>query len=686
MLPNLAALLPQKASLLILHGLTLFILLVPLYLLRQHPGHHLTKKALWVNAGAQVLLFIMALGQGPNLFGALYPLALRAASLTGILWIALALFFEAGKQEEQLTQALSLGLAIAALVSFVRWLPLFTSQSFNQTRFQSIWAWLGLVLVLAIPAIVWFRQPRALGKNELIVYAPFGLAWLLSLFTAPASPTPWALLVFSLIGSVLFAWTAGHKAAPVVTVADVAAALAIPATGQAGEEELIPQADPQAAQRSLAKHLATQLNADFCGLVERKINSSEMDLYEPYDLIREEHLPDFTLQSREVPELIKAYETGAPLTSNTPLEAVRDRKSIQETIAFNRLGNLLFYPLALKERQLGLLFLSPYTEREFASADLDRLNGLRNSVETMLRQSENLHLAHSREVKARKEAEQFQHDNVELGMRISAQEANLIDLTHAVDRLRLMGRSDPVRWQNQYDALARQMEILFDAIQADEIDVAHAALLAKQKTPMESAMRRNARHLRALRQTLEGMQTAPEPQQLEEAADEEQAAFVEEMPEILSPSDLVFRTWRERFASKEVDIIEEIDPSLPGALLEKPLLRSVLDQLMSNALAASPVQGSTRVKIFENQQPDLPRMVAIEVTDQGGGLSPWEQEHFLKFSQANGYPTPVGIGDSQALRQAIRTAWDMGGSWEINSEPGKSTTFQLSLPLEQVAC
>lgn len=683
MLPNITALLPSKPALITLHGLSALVLLIPSFLLRKHTSQKLLRSVLWINMGIQVLLCFIAIFAGANLFGAIYPLALRALTLIGTLWIALYLFMPDKKPEKQVVQAGSMLIALMALFCFVPWLPHFTQKSFNLTHFDPLWAWAAVFIFAAILLAVWLRAPKALDRDKLIVFAPFGLAWLAQALSLRLSTTPWALLTLTLLGYLLFSWVASHEAAPVIRIAEQESDSTANAA-QLLQADLQPLANPAEAQRSLAKSMAEFLSADICGLIEAKPNSSTLRCHQPYDLIREEHLSSFDLDFREAPALFKALESGSPLVSNTQLDSVRERKAIQDTMAFNRLGNFLFYPLALKDRQAALLCLSPYTEREFSSQDLDNLNGIRNKIETMLLRSANLADAKLREQNAQKEAECYQRDNVELGLNIAAEETTLVDLTHALDRLRLMDRSNPDHWESQHKVLESQMEKLFASIQEHEIMVAHANIDSGQKSVYEMSIRRNARHLRSLQQALQRMQNAHE--ELAEKAEPEEHLQMEEESEPISPQGLIFEPWREKFAQKQVQINEEIDPELTPAVLEKPLLRSVFDQLMRNALAASPVQGTTQVKIFENQLPERPRMVAIQVTDEGGGLSSWEQEHFLKFSQASGYPSPVGIGDSHALRHAIQTARDMGGGWDIHSDPGKTTTYRLSLPLEQLSC
>ena len=76
--------------------------------------------------------------------------------------------------------------------------------------------------------------------------------------------------------------------------------------------------------------------------------------------------------------------------------------------------------------------------------------------------------------------------------------------------------------------------------------------------------------------------------------------------------------------------------------------------------------------------------MVIRVQDHGIGIAPEEQQHiFEKFYRA---PTPenqrvAGTGLGLALVAQIMAAH--GGAVEVESEPGKGSTFLLRLPVEK---
>jgi signal transduction histidine kinase len=121
-------------------------------------------------------------------------------------------------------------------------------------------------------------------------------------------------------------------------------------------------------------------------------------------------------------------------------------------------------------------------------------------------------------------------------------------------------------------------------------------------------------------------------------------------------------------------IIHENDKSEAKVLLDKNLTRNICINLLSNAIKYSE-EGKTI--IFKTSIDD--GKLHISVTDQGIGIPDSEQQHiFDRFFRANNAMNIQGTG--LGLNIVKKYAELMGGEISFTSQPGKGTTFLVTLP------
>ena len=115
----------------------------------------------------------------------------------------------------------------------------------------------------------------------------------------------------------------------------------------------------------------------------------------------------------------------------------------------------------------------------------------------------------------------------------------------------------------------------------------------------------------------------------------------------------------------------DVADDLPSVEVDPARIRSVLGNLLSNAVRHTPSGGSVRVGVSASGD-----RVAITLADTGEGippeLLPRVFERFVKGANSTG----SGLG--LAIAHDIVTAHD--GTLEIESEPGSGTRVRLSLP------
>lgn len=113
------------------------------------------------------------------------------------------------------------------------------------------------------------------------------------------------------------------------------------------------------------------------------------------------------------------------------------------------------------------------------------------------------------------------------------------------------------------------------------------------------------------------------------------------------------------------------DPGIPLVQADGELLECVVCNLINNALQASPEGATVTVKTLA-----APGRVELAVIDRGSGVKPEHREQiFNPFFTTK--PSGVGLG----LAITAKIVDEHGGHISLNSEPGRGSTFVVSLPL-----
>ncbi|MFN0163934.1 MAG: CHASE2 domain-containing protein [Burkholderiales bacterium] len=114
--------------------------------------------------------------------------------------------------------------------------------------------------------------------------------------------------------------------------------------------------------------------------------------------------------------------------------------------------------------------------------------------------------------------------------------------------------------------------------------------------------------------------------------------------------------------------------------VDKPLLSRALINLLTNAIKYSPEKTRVEVRVGERRDGDAVHHVCT-ITDQGYGISKENQaklfQRFQRFSEP-GQPRAQGAGLGMAF---VKTVIEKhGGDIEVQSEPGRGSTFTVVLP------
>jgi signal transduction histidine kinase/CheY-like chemotaxis protein len=163
---------------------------------------------------------------------------------------------------------------------------------------------------------------------------------------------------------------------------------------------------------------------------------------------------------------------------------------------------------------------------------------------------------------------------------------------------------------------------------------------------------------------------------------------LEEIP--CSPAELVLDAvglLRARATEKRLELTVDLAENMPAAIATDPTrVRQILLNLIGNAIKFTEA-GSVRVHArIEYALGDRAGWLVIEVADTGIGISPEQRARlFSPFTQADTSTSRRFGGTGLGLAICSRVVELLGGSIEVESEPGRGSTFRVALPATPIA-
>lgn len=138
-----------------------------------------------------------------------------------------------------------------------------------------------------------------------------------------------------------------------------------------------------------------------------------------------------------------------------------------------------------------------------------------------------------------------------------------------------------------------------------------------------------------------------------------------------------------RAAEKNIDFGLFVDPSIPKTLVGDPTkISQVIVNLVSNAIKFTNSNGDVEVIIEKIKESDEDATIYFAVRDTGIGITEEQKEKiFEAFAQADAGTSRKYGGTGLGLAISSKLVQKMGGKLDIESEPGKGSTFFFTLTL-----
>ncbi len=139
----------------------------------------------------------------------------------------------------------------------------------------------------------------------------------------------------------------------------------------------------------------------------------------------------------------------------------------------------------------------------------------------------------------------------------------------------------------------------------------------------------------------------------------------------------VCEAMKEKARERQVDLVCDLDPSMPPVTVDPDGISSCLSNLVTNAIEAFPESGSGG-QITVSSRDEGEAGVQLKVRDTGRGMTKEFQEQIFKYLYSTKGARGTGLG--LAITQKIVHEHD--GSIQVESEPNKGSCFTITLPNE----
>ncbi|HEX9995644.1 MAG TPA: ATP-binding protein [Abditibacterium sp.] len=127
----------------------------------------------------------------------------------------------------------------------------------------------------------------------------------------------------------------------------------------------------------------------------------------------------------------------------------------------------------------------------------------------------------------------------------------------------------------------------------------------------------------------------------------------------------------------QVELLSDLDVSLPSVEFDHKLIYNALYNLANNAIPETPEGGKVTLRTRALGTPE--RTFLVEVADTGRGMPPAVRDRLFTDEAISSKPGGTGLG-TRIVADVVRRHH---GHIAVESEPGQGTIFTLVLPLRQ---
>jgi signal transduction histidine kinase len=495
----------------------------------------------------------------------------------------------------------------------------------------------------------------------------------------------------------------------------------------------------QAATRAIAQTML----ADLCFLIYLTDNKNQLMIAGGYDLIREEHLEGGTLNKTMIPMLSNALQRGRPLRMPASSTSA-DIKGLGEMLGLGNPGHILSVPIITPEKDPigGVMLLSPYSDRSWTAEDQAFLMNIASSLVPIIQRGQMIAKLEQQAERAKIQVAELERRNQEISQQLEnlkqesqkggAASENVAALMAAQEESQriieaLQKENADLRAGAPAGKVSREAEQLEKELKAslqelarlqNQLADANIKLLEMEKGRATTRSTEQAEVIASISQELRqpmssivgytdlllgesvGILGALQRKFVEriKASTERIGSLIDDMIQVstletglndLKPEavdlnliiDNAMSYTSSQVREKNISLHLELPKEVDAIHADREALQQILIHLLQNAGAASPVEGTIRLKVQKRSE-EGQDYVLLQVTDSGGGIPAEDMPRvFTRLYRADNVliqgvgDTGVGLSIAKTLTEAQH-----GRIW-VESEPGVGSTFSVLLPI-----
>jgi signal transduction histidine kinase len=503
---------------------------------------------------------------------------------------------------------------------------------------------------------------------------------------------------------------------------------------------LAAESNPTKVSQAITRAIAQTMLSDLCFMIHLTDNKSQLLIAGGYDLIREDSLDGGSLNKSAIPMLANSLQRGRPLRMPASSTSA-DVKGLGDILGLTNPGHLLCVPILTPEKESlgGVLLLSPYSDRTWTAEDQAYLSNIASALVPIIKRGQNANKleAQNNQTQARivdlerhvqdltqqleaARAESPKNGSTEMASLLIAQEESqriIEQLQIENGELRTGKKIQPSSSSTQVEhelraslqELAHLQNQLADAnIKAHELEKGHVTAKSTEQAEVIASISQELRQplssivgytdlllgesvgiLGALqRKFVERIKASTE--RIHSLTDDMiqittlEAELNDLKPEAVDLNAVIDNAMSYTSAQvreKNISIHLELPKKLEPIQADREALQQILIHLLQNAGAATPFEGTVRLKV-QTRTEEEKEFILIQVTDTGGGIPAVDIPRvFTRLYRADNVliqgvgDTGVGLSIAKTLTEAHH-----GRIW-VESEKGVGSTFSVLLPI-----
>jgi signal transduction histidine kinase len=494
--------------------------------------------------------------------------------------------------------------------------------------------------------------------------------------------------------------------------------------------ELAAENTPEKACKESTRMVSQLMLADLCLLVSLQ-GEGPIVISCGYDLIREIAIEGFTIETRLSPVMASALRRNRPLrlpaSSTSP-----DIQSLSQALNMARVGHLLVVPFKSTGEEtssMGMILLSPYSNRSWTQEDQTNLLGLTSAIGRILHHTHQVN-DYGNEVErtqqtletTRRRLEQLDQDNEKLRSELAYSQEQISFTSARAESLAAMfanqdtmqtgegigPRLTALETENRQlkEALAsgttpnssslapssegkstspaaqerlnEMTSIAQDLRQPMSSIVGYTDLLLGESIGILGAMQR--KFLERIKSSIERMNGLVD--DFANMTARERLALAPVSVNLNQVIDEAIAQCASNLRDKNIALRVDLPDQLPEMRADHDALHQILFHLLQNAGVATPSDGDISLSVRIETQEHEPGYALLQIADSGDGIPLEDLPRVFSRLYRSENPNIKGVGDNGIGLSIVKTLVEAhGGRIWVDSDPGHGATYSVLLPL-----